>query len=117
MQVIYLTHLWRDSTYPFYWRKTGSFLQIDNVYDLFGVNGNPSLIQSTFGQRSTDFHLVVPLTKGGIYHIGKNNDGPDPGRNPWKIANDGIPLDQGTKYQAVSYRVIITDQHIGVIWN
>jgi hypothetical protein len=97
-----LKHIWRESRYPFYWRNTNTFLQIDNIHDLTEVTGNPSLIQSTFGDRHMNFELCVPLIEGGIYHIFKINDGDDPGSAPWQIGNNGIPIDSRTRYQAVS---------------
>lgn len=43
------------------------------------VTGNPALIQRNNGE----FHLVVPLLKGGLAHYWRKNDNPDPKSMTW----------------------------------
>ena len=51
-------------------------------YPVFRISGtpqptsccNPSLIQSTYGQRGSNFEVVVPYPSGGIAHYWRDND-------------------------------------------
>ncbi|HYG79007.1 MAG TPA: hypothetical protein VD861_01390 [Pyrinomonadaceae bacterium] len=63
-----LTHYWYDGD----WHKGGGPFAL-------GVDGEPSLIQSSFGSRG-NFEVVVPRAAGGLVHYWRNND--DPGL-PW----------------------------------
>jgi hypothetical protein len=70
-----LVQFWRtaDSNGNFEWHGP---VEIPN---LTGVSGNPSVIQSNFGEVG-NFELVVPAAEGGFYFLFRNND--EPG-HPW----------------------------------
>jgi hypothetical protein len=62
-----LFSFWRDSKQNFEWK--GPFPIAT------GVEGTPSMIQSTFGNKG-DFELAVPLPSGGIIYYRRDNDDP-----------------------------------------
>src|SRR5262249_49782215 len=72
-----LLHFSRDSGPGFHW--FGPEPVAVNGRNVTGVTGNPSLIQSRFGNRG-NFELVVPMLNGGLAHFDLNNDHPS---FPW----------------------------------
>lgn len=70
--VLYLDPSSGSTTY----QVLGTHLQ----YPVFRISGtpipcgNPSLIQSTYGQRGSNFEVVAPYPSGGIAHYWRDND-------------------------------------------
>jgi hypothetical protein len=106
-----LKHIWRESKYPFYWKKTSTYIKINYSNELTGVTGNPCLIQSKFGHRKMNFELAAPLEGGGIYHLYKIHDGEAPHLSPWLIGNGRRPLDPSKRYDAITFIQSSYGQH------
>jgi hypothetical protein len=62
-----LGHAWRERSPHGQWREVDWFAD--------GITGNPSFIQSDFGQIS-NLELVVPCISGGVAHCWRNHDDP-----------------------------------------
>ncbi|MFL6277392.1 MAG: hypothetical protein ACJ74G_19580, partial [Blastocatellia bacterium] len=78
-----LVHYWRENHSPFTWHgPTATFAS--------GVTGNPSLIQSTFGNQG-NFEVVVPrVSPGGLVHYWRDNDAPGfPWHGPTALPGGG----------------------------
>ena len=82
-----LDFYWRDDAPPFTWHGPIAFET--------GVIGNPTFIQSRFGQTG-NFEMVVPLETGGLAHFWRNNDDP---ALPW---NGPFPFSSSDFYGAVT---------------
>jgi len=76
-----LLWLWGESQAPFIWH--GPYpLVIENASDrpcfrgeVTGIDGNPVLVQSKFGNKG-NFELIVPRADSGFDHYFRNNDDP-----------------------------------------
>jgi|GEM_PF-1071257 len=67
-----IIHFWRDAGPKFEWHGP-NFISEESYVPVF--SGNPSLIQSTYGNTG-NFDLVIPLAEGGMTHYWRDNDDP-----------------------------------------